>query len=358
LLTKKNIISGNNFARKADIIFSERVLSSEFPKIKKGKFLKIIEETKNEFTSEIWYINKKITIKKNDTIFCKTECLKLLFLVLKHVPENYELNLITHQSDVVVNRNLFYKKPKCINKWFAVNVSYEHQELNHIPLGISEEFRKKHLNVNYVDEITKNHDSEIKNKIYINFNKNTNKRVRTKLFNKLKKTNFISIGNYGLSIEEYIHHLRTHKYILSPTGNGQDTYRLWESLIIGSNPVVNSENKYSEFRDLPIYFFRNAADLDINFLESKKEIINALKIKHQDKKYLTVEYWINLSNKKSNMTDLDELTLLVDKNLEKRYFRKFYFIKRFNSILKILKFYILQYLNIFNYFRFFIKKLN
>ena len=93
-----------------------------------------------------------------------------------------------------------------------------------------------------------------KHLIYINYNQNTNERIRSKIFKKLRKSNFINLGLYGLQIQDYINDLKNNEYILCPTGNGHDTYRLWETLIVGSNPVVNSVDTYLEFRNLPIYF--------------------------------------------------------------------------------------------------------
>ena len=65
-----------------------------------------------------------------------------MFLIIKDVPKEYELNLISHQSDISIDQKLFNKKPECIKEWYAVNVVYDHKNLHHIPLGISEEFRK------------------------------------------------------------------------------------------------------------------------------------------------------------------------------------------------------------------------
>ena len=114
LLNKKNVISGNNFSSYADVIFSERVSQSAFQKISKVIEYKIIEEIDNDFSSEVWFVNKKLILKKNSTIFCKTELIDLLFTLLKDIPKEYELNLITHQSDIEINEKWFNKKPRCI----------------------------------------------------------------------------------------------------------------------------------------------------------------------------------------------------------------------------------------------------
>ena len=194
--------------------------------------------------------------------------------------------------------------------------------------------------------------------VYINYNPNTNEKIRSKILKKLKNENFISFGSYGLEIKKYIEDLKSHQYILCPTGNGLDTYRLWESLIIGSDPVVNSVLGYREFRSLPIYFFNNTEKLNLDLLESKSYIVNELKNNLEDNFYLTTEYWMeSLLKQEKKSNELEDISIIIDENLEKKYFRKFFFIKNFKSNLKIVRFYLYQYLNIFNYFRFILRKL-
>lgn len=359
MLNKHNVISGNNFSSFADVVFSERVSKNKYSELKKGQFYKVLEMVDNDFSSDVWFVNKKITLNKNSTIFCKTEALELLFLIIKDVPKEYELNLISHQSDILIGQKLFNKKPTCIKEWYAVNVVYKHENLHHIPLGISEEFRKKHLNVDYIDEMLKPSNFKVNNSIYSNYNQNTNKKIRSKIFKKLKNASFITIGSYGSEVKEYINELKSNKYILCPTGNGLDTYRLWESLIIGSYPVVNSVKNYLEFRNLPIYFFNDAADLNLEFLESKSNLVEKLKNENLGKEYLFAEYWVgNIKQVKENNNELEEIVIIIDENLEKSYFRKFFIIKNLKSNLKVVRFYIYQYLNIFNYIRFILRKLN
>ena len=358
LINKDNIICGNNFSKHADVIFSERISSEAYPYQKKGNYLKVVENVENIYSSDVWFINKQFTIRKNTTIFCKTEALKLLFILLKDIPKEYEINLITHQSDITITKKLFLNKPKCIKEWFAVNVSYKNKNLHHIPLGISDDFRKRHVNKNYLNEMIENSNIEQKQLIYINYNQNTNEKIRSKIFKKLKKQNFIKHGHYGLEIKDYIKDLKSYTYILCPTGNGLDTYRLWETLIIGNNPVVNSVKEYLEFRDLPIYFFKDAKNLDIEYLNSKKSIINDLSNNYHNKDFLTTNYWMkNLNKKDEKVEELKKIEIIIDENLEKRYFRKFFFIKNLKSNIKVLRYYIFQYLNIFNYLRFFIRKI-
>ena len=88
-------------------------------------------------------------------------------------------------------------------------------------------------------------------------------------------------------------------------------------------------------------------------------MIEKLENENQDKEYLFAEYWVkNIKKEKENNNEVEEMVIIIDENLEKSYFRKFFIIKSFKSNLKVIRFYIYQYLNIFNYFRFILRKFN
>ena len=70
-LNQQNVISGNNFSSCADVSFSERVSLSSFQKISKVIEYKIIQQIDNEFSSEVWFVNKKFTIKKIQLFFVR-----------------------------------------------------------------------------------------------------------------------------------------------------------------------------------------------------------------------------------------------------------------------------------------------
>ena len=57
---------------------------------------------------------------------------------------------------------------------------------------------------------------EKKESIYINYNQNTNEKIRSKIFKKLKKANFITLVTYGLDIKDYIYELKSNNFILCP----------------------------------------------------------------------------------------------------------------------------------------------
>lgn len=62
-----------------------------------------------------------------------------------------------------------------------------------------------------------------------------------------------------------------HKFVLSPEGRGIDCYRTWESLYLGSIPIVAASPAMSAFADLPILFTEDYSELSQAYLEQRWE---------------------------------------------------------------------------------------
>jgi len=74
----KDFLSGYNFARQSDVVFSET--------IPEGGTYKI-------------YVAEHFELESNNVIFCKTDSILNLFEILKDENEIKDLKLITHESD-------------------------------------------------------------------------------------------------------------------------------------------------------------------------------------------------------------------------------------------------------------------
>jgi hypothetical protein len=132
-------------------------------------------------------------------------------------------------------------------------------------------------------------------------------RIREYIFLALKDKDFITVDNvkpnnnrdiYGNFIN-YYETLSKSKFMIAPRGCGLDTYRLWDSIYMGTIPIViDFENNtgYHQFKDLPIIFIKNWQEynnLTREFLEEKWLEILDIDFNY-DKLYLS--YWKNIIN--------------------------------------------------------------
>lgn len=314
-------ISGYNFARICDFVFSESMSHDQFKKIDKSN-IEIIHKSKNI----IYYKVKKLILNENDIIYTNPVDAVLLFKYLKNLKHIKNLVLVTSQTDEPVTKKLFQKKPEAISKWFSTNVAYNHKDLIPIPLGVANNYSPKNLLINSFSSIEK--DLPKINKLYINMQKNTNRTLRGNLKDFFSKFEWVEIDEPNLTLEDYLTKLRKHKFILCPQGNGIDTHRIWESLYAGSTPVVVKNQAHSNLKNLPIIFVDRFEDLTFEALQEEYE-----KIKNLNYKELDISFWENKISKFKNQT---EKTTEV---IEKYAYYEFYYFKKREIIATVLNFY-------------------
>ena len=226
-------ISNNNYAKLSNFVFAETVGVDTFNSLQNGN-LKIIYKNNQEIT----YKSNLLEITDGDTIYCKTDYIDELFYYIKS-SDFKNLKLITHQADIPISKRLVKKLPKNFTIWFAINKNTESINLKSIPIGLAGNFSEKNLHIkDYKNLQIPNFDLEAKEqKIYVNFQRNTNAIERNKAIEVLKEYENAIFSEPNLSKNDYKLNLQKFAFVLCPWGNGFDTHRIWESLYSGSIPI-------------------------------------------------------------------------------------------------------------------------
>jgi len=290
-----NTITGFKFAEIADVIFSGIFLKSQIDNLNITK--NIQESIKN---NDYVIVKKKdFELSENDIIFCKTEYLKELFFVLKKQCNFNNIKLISHQSDLKIDKKLYDLKPKCISKWYSINIDYKTPDLIPIPLGIAN-FHSKNLSINNFNYVEKNeYFIETKKLMYANFNPNTNFSHRKNIYGLFKSNTWATKDIEPLNNEDYQKKLTQHKFTLAPWGNGIDTHRFWEILYSGSIPITQNHHIYSSFTSIPRVLVNDYSEITKEFLDH--EFINLEKNKENfNLEELNFDYWRKLIRDDSN----------------------------------------------------------
>ena len=106
LINENQFITSHNFARISDFIFSETLTQSQYKKINRN-------DRKNEIlglgNNQITYQATDIILNENDLIFCNSSRIELLFYYLSNVENLKNIKLITHQTDLTIDKKLFIK---------------------------------------------------------------------------------------------------------------------------------------------------------------------------------------------------------------------------------------------------------
>jgi hypothetical protein len=219
-----------------------------------------------------------------DVAFVKTDVIHHFFA--KVVPLiKYKFKLITHNSSYPIdsNRAKYINNPKLI-EWYAQNVNVTHPKLHSIPLSIMNA-RWDCGNVKTIEKI-KNQSAQKKHLLYCNFNPSTNPTARNSVLNIFENQSFV-FSPARKSFQEYLSDLKSSYFVLSPNGSGVDCHRLWETLIMGSIPIVENSINVSFYKHLPILIVDDWNKVNLNFLIQN---ISTIKPKIPEECY--IDFWV------------------------------------------------------------------
>lgn len=116
-------------------------------------------------------------------------------------------------------------------------------------------------------------------------------RVRIPAYNKLKNNPCIKFLERQ-SRTDYMKELKDVAFAICPSGNGLDTHRLWETLVLGRIPIVNKTD-LKVYNDLPIVEVEDWEVINEEWLKTQhKNIVEKYGSFNMEKIYLS--YWQRL----------------------------------------------------------------
>jgi hypothetical protein len=161
-----------------------------------------------------------------------------------------------------------------------------------------------------MEEVSRQHLDKI-NKAYLNINTTTFSHERQRVVDMFGKSSFVTHEKPDQSMEgrkRFLMEVKRHNFVICPRGNGIDTHRLWETLYMGSIPVVIYSDVHKNLLDLPILFIKDWSELTEELMNNT---LAAFDTRLWNMRKLGLDYWINCMRSKTNIT-LQHLGLYND----------------------------------------------
>ena len=245
----------------------------------------------------------KINYKKissGDIIFVKPEFLDEFFREFNYIDKR--VSLITHNSDFEINYEIYQKYANKNINWFAQNISFKSESnMNIFPLPIGLENRNYFKNgiISHYTSVNIRPDQKL-NKALCSFNLSTNKD-RVDVVDKIKLNKDIDFQRFA-NHKYYIQQVSNYKFNICPFGNGLDTHRIWESLMVNTIPVVLKHDFYSNFSDYDIPLLQIDSWDDLKNLNSEEieRIYDKYDILKRQKHFLEFDFWFEKIKESSN----------------------------------------------------------
>lgn len=210
---------------------------------------------------------------------------------IARIPTRRGLIVAGHSDDPVTD-DVVDRYP---GDWFAVN-SQSSRAVG-LPLGITNNTDESHVhrvygNVDVMIDVVRC-PRVIKNLAYMNFSVETYACERAPLKEMFKSALWVTHGESVNTMDgrrKFLEDIRNHTFVLCPRGNGIDTHRLWETLYMGSIPIVKRDIAHAGWTDLPILFVDDWSEVTQERLLIEQKRIES---STWNMEKLRVGYWIN-----------------------------------------------------------------
>lgn len=192
--------------------------------------------------------------------------------------------VITHNSDICISNDTILQYDS-VKLWFGQNVISKNSKLIALPIGFANKMWI-HGDVSIIEKIA--NENILATKLcYLNISMTSKERQLVKTT--FEKKPWLTFEN-NVSFETYLRHLKQHKFVLSPPGNGPDCHRTWEALTMGTIPIVEkSQHSLLLFEDLPVIMVDRWEEVTPEFLKNRYTPFDPKKLKK-----LKLSYWVKM----------------------------------------------------------------
>lgn len=207
-------------------------------------------------------------------------------------PPPETVTIVSGHSDYPVTPSLTTAYPN--TTWFAVN--NQSPRAYGLPLGITNDTSESDThrvygNIDLMWEVAQTYRI-LHNLVYMNFSIETFAEERAPVWNRFANKPWVTVGEHVPTIggrRQFLTDIRNHAFVLCPRGNGIDTHRLWETLYMGSIPIVIWDLAHENWTDLPILFIHDWSEVTMDRLLYEHHRITHLE---WNTSKLKIKYWI------------------------------------------------------------------
>lgn len=168
---------------------------------------------------------------------------------VEFVVENFDKSIVLTQSIEYKPDDKFllatysgligsFNIPEQVKRIYTNNSYVQEEKIKEIPLGV---YNKEVMEQKYKNYKNKN------GKILVAIEQNTMSRLVSQVYlhGYSKNCKSITVLYDKVPVDEFYDLVNEHSFVFCPYGNGLDTYRLWETLYLGSVPILDhSHQKY------------------------------------------------------------------------------------------------------------------
>jgi hypothetical protein len=283
LLPLNDVVTGDRVIGISDLALVSEPKKEFHVSLPNGGNLLFFSNWKNDAATIAMMCNK---FQYRPTVYVYSDEL-LDFLQFVYPLLEREIVVLSHNSDITfTDENLKVEKYPLVYRWILQNNQIINPAVFSIPIGIANAMWN-HGNFSLI-ELARDERLEKHILCLANHSTSTAQRYRSRVDALILSQPFIMYRN-GQHYHIYLQTMSMAKWCLCPRGNGLDTHRMTEALLLGAIPIVK-KGEYPVSLTLPVLEVDDWFEITAEFLNDvKKPLITSDTLQQ-----LSLKYWKEL----------------------------------------------------------------
>lgn len=236
--------------------------------------------------------DRAASIQRGDIVFLKTDYMAQFFgTVFPRIQHPFVL--ATHNSDFGAPATFaaFLDDPKLL-AWYAINPDTVHPKLTPMPLSFANAYWPHGSPAALQDAFDKDNGPwrAREHGVYVNMDTGTNQAARSKALNQVAGLQDVHVRRDRANYTDYLADVAASKFVLCPPGNGVDSHRTWEAVLLGAVPIVEASLLNPLYSGLPVVVVQRWDDVTDALLQSV--VAQGVADRHCVPSVLSADYWL------------------------------------------------------------------
>lgn len=219
-----------------------------------------------------------------------------------------------HQFSVRTDRftHLTLDEPPENVHWHTANLCTDGPRLYPLPFGLNPEGNGRSVLASLVESIRSSGHSVKKHWLYVNHRDHTHYRLQLNAhYHRLARSEDWVTHRGQVPVDQYLEELSHHSFVLCPGSCGEDSFRVWEAVALGSIPILEDSvwARHIKASGLPVVLAKNLMGLTKDFL--KENLVEDLS--GFDYSFARMSHWKGLiqrlTNQKPHELDREDFLL-------------------------------------------------
>ena len=198
--------------------------------------------------------------------------------------------LVTSFSDDSVTDEMARDLPPNVRRWFSNNVDTDNPRVTAVPIGIR---LSMEVELDLKEAIQRGRLEE-RNLVYMNFWRKIPRspNPRNGLYERFGRERWVTMegGFEHVPVKHFYEQIASHPFVLSPPGAGPDCHRHWETILLGSVPIVLRSRALRILDDLPCLQVDSWDEVTVGKLLMELPVLEE-KFQSSAMEKLWFEYW-------------------------------------------------------------------